>query len=904
MKKIFTLTLMVLSLFTSINAMADNYRRTWDFRKGWSESTLECMAADTKHWTVQNTGFQNTGSFSELKAVMEYGGEEIAVPELEGMEVGGLKSSAHVQIYDGTANNSSFPKSACLWLNGSKSQDYVSVQVPAGENVKIGYCSHSNSQARGFKVSGNFKDAEGNQTFTSMADATIVDVELINTNTEEATLKIAATNGFHIYYIIIGDGDVVENAKIGYLYYEAAGQGFEELPLYKAIKDTEGTTFEPIKVDDGIPSAETMNSYNAIVLDGSIPANESVVSALKDNIQWQPVLNVNANLAAAFGYGDIVTQPQDYESEMVVVTDVKKSWFADATIIDDITGEGDMGYGSTNGEAFPTPLKLKGTHVNDHAYIVWMDGDGIIHNDSVISYVHNNGHNEYVYYGVDADYAEGTEIILQNILKEVVASKSDITATPKPSISGTYREMETTVTLTCLNKNAIIYYTIDGTDPTIESAVYNDKITFTTEATVKAIAVADGYTISDIASFDVELYHQAKQPIITVTYPEGKTVNDGDAIVEITSDEDVDIWYNITGSNKTTDFSTLYTGPITIKSVIDLTAFAVGKEGNNLVQSELTTESINANIANVRRDVVAHFTAAGWNTLSTADETSLVLDGEPQTAWKNGSNYYFSWGKTAAMSYENGEPKLDENGEPMFDEQTGNQIYEQIARKPEVTTNEKDKAWKLVSRGQVMVHQTNTLSKNIGNFGGYNPARAEYLENDNDIAPTSADIQFAGKGSGDVNTASIETTEKYQGPFNVLSYVANINGNKDTGEGNITKLAIEVSADGSNWNQLEDELLTDNIYRNYSKFEVSYNGTDEVYVRLRSVNGGSQGVHDIFILNNGEKSKALEEQYATGINDIETTTVIPVKAIKIIENGKLLIKTANGIFTVSGAKIK
>ena len=28
------------------------------------------MAQDTKHWTVQGTGFQNTGSFDELKAVI------------------------------------------------------------------------------------------------------------------------------------------------------------------------------------------------------------------------------------------------------------------------------------------------------------------------------------------------------------------------------------------------------------------------------------------------------------------------------------------------------------------------------------------------------------------------------------------------------------------------------------------------------------------------------------------------------------------------------------------------------------------------------------------------------------------------------------------------------------------
>ena len=142
MKKYFTLLSLAVLCALSAFGADDGYRRTWDFRNGWSASTLEIMAQDTEHWTVQGTGFQNTANFSELKAVMTYNGETIPVPELEGLELGAMKKSAHVQIYDGFKKKTSFPDLACLWINGKNKEDYISFKVPAGENVKIGYCSH------------------------------------------------------------------------------------------------------------------------------------------------------------------------------------------------------------------------------------------------------------------------------------------------------------------------------------------------------------------------------------------------------------------------------------------------------------------------------------------------------------------------------------------------------------------------------------------------------------------------------------------------------------------------------------------------------------------------------------------------------------------------------------------
>ena len=56
------------------------------------------------------------------------------------------------------------------------------------------------------------------------------------------------------------------------------------------------------------------------------------------------------------------------------------------------------------------------------------------------------------------------------------------------------------ITITCETDEALIYYTIDGTDPTAESTLYTEPFTLSASATVKAIAVKEGMNNSQIAS--------------------------------------------------------------------------------------------------------------------------------------------------------------------------------------------------------------------------------------------------------------------------------------------------------------------------------------------------------------------------------------------------------------------
>ena len=86
-----------------------------------------------------------------------------------------------------------------------------------------------------------------------------------------------------------------------------------------------------------------------------------------------------------------------------------------------------------------------------------------------------------------------------------------VTVVAKPEFSpatGTYTEAQT-VTITCATEDAVIHYTVDGTDPTAESTPYTGAITISETTTLKAIAVKDGqssavaeatYTIKTVTS--------------------------------------------------------------------------------------------------------------------------------------------------------------------------------------------------------------------------------------------------------------------------------------------------------------------------------------------------------------------------------------------------------------------
>lgn len=899
MKKIFTLALMAI-MALSANA------KSWDFTK-WSSTTVQQLI-NSADWTMDEKG-NGSPYLSENECLWNVNANQwdddgnvvaggAAIQEMKGMQFTVLAAKGlgiglnYPQTLD--ANKwGPYHGGQYLWVGKAANCTFVLKNVEPGITIKMGIESHKPSDGRGVDLDINGTALELISGQAECRPKTYEEFEWqVPDGAELVDITVKPNNGCHIYFIKCGNEEPTgETSKIGLFYYEAAGAGFEELPLYNALKSSPKLEIETIKLDAGIPAAETLQAYDAIALDGSLPADENLVAFLKENIYWQPVLNVNAELAEALGFGSKVVPAEGAESEMAVIVDNNSCWFSGFEGADDVTGEGVYGYGMTNGEAWPVPMILSGNHAKATKQLVWLDAEYAIHNDSVLGYTYNRGHNQYSYYGASSDYTEGTEVILQNIIMDAASSKSKITATKVPTFSEAYDHMQTTLTINCITPYAEIHYTTDGTEPTLTSATYTEPILFTEEATVKAIAIADGYTASNVAEINISLKPKAQAPAIAVEGDETK----GYMTITLTSDEDVDIYYNFTGSEDTKN-SSLYTEPIKIKNKATITAMAQGKEGVNLILSNPATQEVKANMLNIRRDTLAHFTAdKSWATLSNDEAQSLVLNGEPMTAWSNGNNYYFSWGKSAAKSYEDGELLFDENGEPVMDE-NGNMQYEKLYRNAEVTTNVNDPDWKLLSQGQVMVHQVLGIGKAVGDGGGYNPERAEDLINNNMM--TANCVQCGARVSGDIYTARIESTKKYQAPFNVLFFLG-------TSSGSAEKTAVQVSADGENWTTVGDTCVASATKRLFKEYEVSYDGNDEVYVRIAHIATGSGAqIYDIWVLNEGEYSKAMEQEYSTGIEEINVSDS-PAKAISnIIYNiaGQAVGKDYKGLIIKNGKK--
>lgn len=84
------------------------------------------------------------------------------------------------------------------------------------------------------------------------------------------------------------------------------------------------------------------------------------------------------------------------------------------------------------------------------------------------------------------------------------------TPAPMPNIapaSGTYTT-PLAVNMADSVQNAIIYYTIDGTPPTLSSPIYRGSITLSQpgSVTVQAIAAAGGYATSPVAIANFTLH--------------------------------------------------------------------------------------------------------------------------------------------------------------------------------------------------------------------------------------------------------------------------------------------------------------------------------------------------------------------------------------------------------------
>ena len=174
------------------------------------------------------------------------------------------------------------------------------------------------------------------------------------------------------------------------------------------------------------------------------------------------------------------------------------------------------------------------------------------------------------------------------------------------------------VTLTCSTENAVIHYTLDGTDPDASSTVYTEPFTLSDDTTVKAIAIKDDKTSSIVT----KVYEAPEQ--IVVTEPEIIITENGEVTL-VNSTDGATIYYTTDGTSPSTS-SHVYSEAFVIASGTTIKAIAVKNNAQSLIVSKTYTAAKNYvyyGIISGTLETTVHATDEGLD-ISEASITALT----------------------------------------------------------------------------------------------------------------------------------------------------------------------------------------------------------------------------------------------------------------------------------------
>lgn len=151
--------------------------------------------------------------------------------------------------------------------------------------------------------------------------------------------------------------------------------------------------------------------------------------------------------------------------------------------------------------------------------------------------------------------------------------------------NGTTFEESLTISMSSSVDDATIYYTLDGSEPTINSPVYRKKFRIYGKTIVKAIAVSAGWTNREVV---VSCYALGQCPDPVIVSSSGEVFTHGQARVSIIWDcEDGVLRYTTDGSD-VTESSPEYAGAVTIDGTTTIKARAFGETYFDSKQVERT----------------------------------------------------------------------------------------------------------------------------------------------------------------------------------------------------------------------------------------------------------------------------------------------------------------------------
>ncbi len=201
--------------------------------------------------------------------------------------------------------------------------------------------------------------------------------------------------------------------------------------------------------------------------------------------------------------------------------------------------------------------------------------------------------------------ATAYEVDVYGLLDEVTP-----TATPVINPNGGSFTKAQSVSIADSTPNAVIYYTLDGSEPTSASAIYKGPLQVSADTNLKAVASAQGYLQSALASATFTFASQTAPVSFT---PAAGTYSTAQKVTLSDSAPNSVIHYTVDGSKPTTASAT-YQGPITVNASSTINAIAVS---NGLSPSEVSS--------------AAYVIAAGGTTINYgngfASVAGLTLNG-------------------------------------------------------------------------------------------------------------------------------------------------------------------------------------------------------------------------------------------------------------------------------------
>ncbi len=859
MKKFFTLT-MLLVLALTVNAQG--YRK-WDFTQ-WSAQTIDNLMADAAESSLNGwSDIEKKADAGEGKVAPEatagkcfwYQSAEagelkangVTIEELVGLDFGSSYAnnrSLAIAIDYPSTTLGEYAGPQYLWLGGG-GKNLVCFTIPKvriGQKITFTVESHKPSDARGVElyvgsIAANNKIGESFKP-TTLATYTWEDWELPAGATDDdgdglVDVLVYNTSGCHIYNIEIGTAD--QKTKVGYLY----GGELDNDPAYAMLNGNDSYVLEPVAANAAL-ALESLEQYDAVVLSSTVESAEAIAS-LKAIRPFVPMLNLNPAVYEAWGAGTLA----ESTSSFIKIGNKAHALFKNMELVEE---EGIVGLdlesnyqGVTLADVFATDLVLATDLENEQLTAI---------------HGHNLGHNGYLYLP-----SANNAALLANALQVVLNSKAKVTPAPKPTIKLDYKNQNTNVVISSSVPSPQIFYTTDGTTPTTESTAYTEPFNIsTTGVTVKAVALGDGYLLSDVAELAVDLRDQAPRPTIAAT------MNGSITTVRLACDnQDVDIFYNYTGSNDSTK-STKYTEPITLLTPKTITAFTANSV---LVASELAQQDITIEKPVQFGETLSHMDANKAEYYEAF--YNLPAEEKPNSDSNSKVAYFFSWGKSKTLySYYN------TTAEPIsttIDPETGDEknVY---PKNPEEKFDFQN-GWAVRSRGQVICEEvTIKPGKDVGVGSTYNPATVDEAELQEQYPVTDFYLNISEWNTENApRTGMIYSTQKFKGPFAIVSYISN--GNANLGPMCVfeTGTDIEGDAEETKWNQVGDTCFLNKGQRLYQKFVRFYDGTDEVYLRTRIANGGSKaGYYDIYVIS-------VDPASLTGISEVAQKSANVRKAI-------------------------